>query len=174
MTPKSLNIKWTKTLNQKTHMTPTVSTPSLIVQVTEMKDTIFISYGYNHTVVDGKSIWKFPGFFEVGFSMGFLVRPWDKAHKASALDIKIILIIYGHHFLKLYSSTVVMPLSTFFKFSCSTLDVTKLYGPGLLDGIEYPIHIPDRETKHLSFVLQQHQNFYKRLCFILQGRMFWN
>ncbi|RID44041.1 hypothetical protein BRARA_I00863 [Brassica rapa] len=36
-----------------------VSNPLLMVQVTELKDGIFISYGYNSTVADGKSIWKF-------------------------------------------------------------------------------------------------------------------
>ncbi|CAL9245104.1 unnamed protein product [Arabidopsis halleri] len=36
-----------------------VSNPLLMVQVTELKDGIFLSYGYNHTVADGKSIWMF-------------------------------------------------------------------------------------------------------------------
>ncbi|KAF8101474.1 hypothetical protein N665_0205s0067 [Sinapis alba] len=36
-----------------------VSNPLLMIQVTEIKDGMFISYGYNHTVADGKSIWKF-------------------------------------------------------------------------------------------------------------------
>ncbi|CAH8329762.1 unnamed protein product [Eruca vesicaria subsp. sativa] len=36
-----------------------VSNPLLMVQVTGLKDGIFISYGYNSTVADGKSIWKF-------------------------------------------------------------------------------------------------------------------
>uniref|UniRef100_A0A1J3JM28 Putative acetyltransferase n=1 Tax=Noccaea caerulescens TaxID=107243 RepID=A0A1J3JM28_NOCCA len=36
-----------------------VSNPLLMVQATELKDGIFIGFGYNHTVADGKSIWKF-------------------------------------------------------------------------------------------------------------------
>lgn len=36
-----------------------VSNPLLMVQVTELKDGIFIGYGYNHTVADGNSMWKF-------------------------------------------------------------------------------------------------------------------
>ncbi|KAJ0239087.1 hypothetical protein HA466_0235940 [Hirschfeldia incana] len=36
-----------------------VSRSLLMVQVTEMKDGIFIGFGYNSTVADGESIWKF-------------------------------------------------------------------------------------------------------------------
>ncbi|VVB18234.1 unnamed protein product [Arabis nemorensis] len=36
-----------------------VSRSLLMVQVTEMKDGVFIGFGYNSTVADGKSIWKF-------------------------------------------------------------------------------------------------------------------
>lgn len=36
-----------------------VSNPLLMVQVTEIRDGILIGYGYNHTVADGKSMWKF-------------------------------------------------------------------------------------------------------------------
>ncbi|CAA7055072.1 unnamed protein product [Microthlaspi erraticum] len=36
-----------------------VSNPLLMVQVTEMKDVIFIGVGYNHTVSDDNSIWMF-------------------------------------------------------------------------------------------------------------------
>jgi hypothetical protein len=36
-----------------------VSEPLLGLQVTEMKDGVFISFGYNHTVADGASIWNF-------------------------------------------------------------------------------------------------------------------
>uniref|UniRef100_A0A1J3DJ51 Putative acetyltransferase n=1 Tax=Noccaea caerulescens TaxID=107243 RepID=A0A1J3DJ51_NOCCA len=42
-----------------------VSEPLLALQVTEMKDGVFISFGYNHMVADGASIW---GFF----------RTWSK------------------------------------------------------------------------------------------------
>ncbi|CAH2064500.1 unnamed protein product [Thlaspi arvense] len=33
--------------------------PLLALQVTEMKDGVFISFGYNHMVADGASIWNF-------------------------------------------------------------------------------------------------------------------
>ncbi|KAL0669613.1 hypothetical protein Bca4012_032317 [Brassica carinata] len=33
--------------------------PLLALQVTEMKDGVFISYGYNHMVADGSSFWSF-------------------------------------------------------------------------------------------------------------------
>ncbi|VVB05168.1 unnamed protein product [Arabis nemorensis] len=33
--------------------------PLLDIQVTEMKDGVFISFGYNHLVADGASMWKF-------------------------------------------------------------------------------------------------------------------
>ncbi|KAF3594691.1 hypothetical protein DY000_02024085 [Brassica cretica] len=36
-----------------------VSRSLLMVQVTEMKDGIFIGFGYNSTVADGDSVWKF-------------------------------------------------------------------------------------------------------------------
>ncbi|EOA26039.1 hypothetical protein CARUB_v10019447mg [Capsella rubella] len=36
-----------------------VSDPLLALQVTEMKDGVFISFGYNHMVADGSSFWKF-------------------------------------------------------------------------------------------------------------------
>ncbi|XP_018435111.1 protein ENHANCED PSEUDOMONAS SUSCEPTIBILITY 1 [Raphanus sativus] len=36
-----------------------VSRSLLMVQVTEMKDGIFIGFGYNSTVADGESIWRF-------------------------------------------------------------------------------------------------------------------
>ncbi|VVB18233.1 unnamed protein product [Arabis nemorensis] len=36
-----------------------VSNPLLMVQVTEMKDGIFMCFSYNQTVADGKSLWKF-------------------------------------------------------------------------------------------------------------------
>ncbi|CAN8268115.1 unnamed protein product [Cochlearia groenlandica] len=33
--------------------------PLLALQVTEMKDGVFVSFGYNHLVADGSSFWKF-------------------------------------------------------------------------------------------------------------------
>ncbi|EOA24054.1 hypothetical protein CARUB_v10017273mg [Capsella rubella] len=36
-----------------------VSEPLLAIQVTEMKDGVFISFGYNHLVADGSSFWSF-------------------------------------------------------------------------------------------------------------------
>ncbi|KAL1207016.1 putative acetyltransferase [Cardamine amara subsp. amara] len=36
-----------------------VSEPLLAVQITEMRDGVFISFGYNHMVADGTSFWKF-------------------------------------------------------------------------------------------------------------------
>ncbi|CAN6802689.1 unnamed protein product, partial [Brassica oleracea] len=36
-----------------------ISEPLLALQVTEMKDGVFISYGYNHMVADGSSFWSF-------------------------------------------------------------------------------------------------------------------
>ncbi|CAA0406061.1 unnamed protein product [Arabidopsis thaliana] len=36
-----------------------VSEPLLALQVTEMKDGVFISFGYNHMVADGTCFWKF-------------------------------------------------------------------------------------------------------------------
>uniref|UniRef100_A0A1J3J926 Putative acetyltransferase n=1 Tax=Noccaea caerulescens TaxID=107243 RepID=A0A1J3J926_NOCCA len=36
-----------------------VSEVLLAIQVTEMKDGVFISFGYNHLVADGSSMWKF-------------------------------------------------------------------------------------------------------------------
>ncbi|EOA24030.1 hypothetical protein CARUB_v10017245mg [Capsella rubella] len=36
-----------------------VTVPLLVVQVTEMKDGVFISYCYNHVVADGVSMWDF-------------------------------------------------------------------------------------------------------------------
>ncbi|KAF8106000.1 hypothetical protein N665_0149s0030 [Sinapis alba] len=36
-----------------------ISEPLLAVQVTEMKDGVFISFGYNHMVADGSSFWSF-------------------------------------------------------------------------------------------------------------------
>ncbi|KAG2311646.1 hypothetical protein Bca52824_023203 [Brassica carinata] len=36
-----------------------VSEPLLALQVAEMKDGVFISFGYNHLVVNGSSMWKF-------------------------------------------------------------------------------------------------------------------
>ncbi|ESQ45498.1 hypothetical protein EUTSA_v10011149mg [Eutrema salsugineum] len=36
-----------------------LSEPLLALQVTEMKDCVFISFGYNHMVADGASIWSF-------------------------------------------------------------------------------------------------------------------
>ncbi|CAA7019447.1 unnamed protein product [Microthlaspi erraticum] len=36
-----------------------VSEPLLAIQATEMKDVVFISFGYNHLVADGSSMWKF-------------------------------------------------------------------------------------------------------------------
>jgi len=36
-----------------------LSEPLLALQVTELKDGVFISFGYNHMVADGASIWNF-------------------------------------------------------------------------------------------------------------------
>ncbi|KAG7548369.1 Transferase [Arabidopsis suecica] len=36
-----------------------ISEPLLALQVTEMKDGVFISFGYNHMVADGSSLWNF-------------------------------------------------------------------------------------------------------------------
>ncbi|VVB09182.1 unnamed protein product [Arabis nemorensis] len=36
-----------------------ISEPLLALQVTEMKDGVFISFGYNHMVADGSSLWSF-------------------------------------------------------------------------------------------------------------------
>ncbi|VVB05166.1 unnamed protein product [Arabis nemorensis] len=36
-----------------------VSKPLLALQVTEFKDGVFISFGYNHMVADGVSVWNF-------------------------------------------------------------------------------------------------------------------
>ncbi|KAG7543728.1 Transferase [Arabidopsis thaliana x Arabidopsis arenosa] len=36
-----------------------VSEPLLALQVTEIKDGVFISFGYNHMVADGSSLWNF-------------------------------------------------------------------------------------------------------------------
>ncbi|XP_010426574.1 PREDICTED: uncharacterized acetyltransferase At3g50280-like [Camelina sativa] len=36
-----------------------VTVPLLVIQVTEMKDGVFISYCYNHMVADGVSVWGF-------------------------------------------------------------------------------------------------------------------
>ncbi|KAJ4910587.1 HXXXD-type acyl-transferase family protein [Raphanus sativus] len=36
-----------------------VTEPLLVVQVTEMKDGVFLSYCYNHLVTDGVSMWNF-------------------------------------------------------------------------------------------------------------------
>ncbi|ESQ47253.1 hypothetical protein EUTSA_v10027774mg [Eutrema salsugineum] len=36
-----------------------ISEPLLALQVTEMKDGVFISFGYNHMVADGSSFWSF-------------------------------------------------------------------------------------------------------------------
>ncbi|KFK33265.1 hypothetical protein AALP_AA6G352200 [Arabis alpina] len=36
-----------------------ISEPLLALQVTEMKDGVFISFGYNHMMADGSSLWNF-------------------------------------------------------------------------------------------------------------------
>ncbi|CAA7056870.1 unnamed protein product [Microthlaspi erraticum] len=79
-----------------------VSNPLLLVQVTELKDGIFISYGYNHAVADGKSIWKF-------------INKWSEICSGSR------------------SMEMSLSLRGWF-----------------LDGIEYPIHVPDPETRTSS------------------------
>ncbi|CAH8335904.1 unnamed protein product [Eruca vesicaria subsp. sativa] len=79
------------------------SNPLLMVQVTEMKDGVFIGFGYNHTVADDKSLWMF-------------INAWSEICSkdtggGSTTPMEIIL-------------------------------------PGwFLNGIHYPIRIPDPETK---------------------------
>ncbi|CAG7860530.1 unnamed protein product [Brassica rapa] len=63
-----------------------VSNPLLMVQVTELKDGIFISYGYNHTVADGKSIWKFINAWSEICSKGSGSVPMDLCLKGWFLD----------------------------------------------------------------------------------------
>ncbi|CAA7056872.1 unnamed protein product [Microthlaspi erraticum] len=84
-----------------------VSNPLLMVQVTELKDGIFIGLGYNHTVADGKSVWKF-------------INAWSEICSS-----KDMMEIPTHH----------LVLKGWF-----------------LDGIDYPIHIPD-EAKAPSYVV---------------------
>ncbi|CAF1717043.1 hypothetical protein HID58_084977 [Brassica napus] len=63
-----------------------VSNPLLMVQVTELKDGIFISCGYNHTVADGKSIWKFINAWSEICSKGSGSVPMDLYLKGWFLD----------------------------------------------------------------------------------------
>ncbi|EOA13377.1 hypothetical protein CARUB_v10026415mg [Capsella rubella] len=84
-----------------------VSRSLLMVQVTEMKDGIFIGFGYNSTVADASSIWRF-------------INAWSEIC---------------------------------FKDSGSETLQRHLQLKGwFFDGIDYPIHIPDPETKPTSFV----------------------
>ncbi|ESQ31200.1 hypothetical protein EUTSA_v10004231mg [Eutrema salsugineum] len=83
-----------------------VSRSLLMVQVTEMKDGIFIGFGYNSTVADGNSIWKF-------------FNAWSEICS---------------------------------KDSGSGTSQFRLHLKGwFFDGIDYPIHIPDPETKTTSY-----------------------
>ncbi|CAH2043189.1 unnamed protein product [Thlaspi arvense] len=82
-----------------------VSRSLLMVQVTEMKDGIFIGFGYNSTVADGNSIWKF-------------FNAWSEICSKD-------------------------PGSETFQ--------RRIHLKGwFFDGIDYPIHIPDPETKATS------------------------
>ncbi|KAJ4878673.1 HXXXD-type acyl-transferase family protein [Raphanus sativus] len=63
-----------------------VSNPLLMVQVTELKDGMFISYGYNHTAADGKSIWKFINAWSEICFKGFGSAPMDLFLKGWFLD----------------------------------------------------------------------------------------
>ncbi|CAH8268120.1 unnamed protein product [Arabidopsis lyrata] len=58
-----------------------LSEPLLAVQVTEIKDGIVISYGYNHLVADGSSMWKFIH----GWSKIFLNGEWENHHQPLVL-----------------------------------------------------------------------------------------
>lgn len=83
-----------------------VSRSLLMVQVTEMKDGIFIGFGYNSTVADGNSIWKF-------------FNAWSEicSKDSGSATFQRRLVLKGWFF----------------------------------DGIDYPIHIPDPETKATSY-----------------------
>ncbi|KAH0859497.1 hypothetical protein HID58_087758 [Brassica napus] len=48
-----------------------VSKPLIAFQVTELKDGVFIGYGYNHLVADGTSFWSFFKTWTEIFSTGF-------------------------------------------------------------------------------------------------------
>ncbi|CAA7056873.1 unnamed protein product [Microthlaspi erraticum] len=91
-----------------------VSNPLLMVQVTELKDGIFIGFGYNHTVADGKSIWKF-------------------INACSEICSKEV---STHH----------LVLKGWF-----------------LDGVDYPIHVPDPEAKAPSYVASTRTNLQEKV-----------
>ncbi|KAL1196514.1 hypothetical protein V5N11_023205 [Cardamine amara subsp. amara] len=82
-----------------------VSRSLLMVQVTEMKDGIFIGFGYNSTVADANSIWKF-------------FNAWSEisSKDSGSETFQRLLVLKGWFF----------------------------------DGIDYPIHIPDPETRSTS------------------------
>lgn len=84
-----------------------VSRSLLMVQVTEMKDGIFIGFGYNSTVADASSIWRF-------------IHAWSEicSQESGSETLQRCLHLKGWFF----------------------------------DGIDYPIHIPEPETKATSYV----------------------
>ncbi|CAD5336083.1 unnamed protein product [Arabidopsis thaliana] len=85
-----------------------VSRSLLMVQVTEMKDGVFIGFGYNSTVADATSIWKF-------------INAWSEICSKDS--------------------------------SGSQTFQRRLHLKGwFFDEIDYPIHIPDPETKPTSYV----------------------
>ncbi|KAG7539427.1 Transferase [Arabidopsis suecica] len=84
-----------------------VSRSLLMVQVTEIKDGVFIGFGYNSTVADATSIWKF-------------INSWSEicSKDSGSETFQRCLHLKGWFF----------------------------------DRIDYPIHIPDPETKPTSYV----------------------